>query len=468
MQAPMAQKHVLTVSELTSQLKILLEDHFPFIWVTGEISNFRVPVSGHFYFSLKDAHAQINAVMFRGQNSHLKFEPEDGMQINGLGRISLYEPRGTYQIILEHMEPKGVGALQVAFEQLKEKLTAEGLFDEKHKRPLPFLPNKICVITSLTGAVIHDIIRVLNRRFSNIPLEIIPAKVQGGDAEKELIQAIQLLNRRSEADVAILARGGGSLEDLQPFNTEGLARAIFSAKIPIISAIGHETDFTLADFVADQRAPTPSAAAEIVAPLKSDLKLQCADIHIALNNAFYNYIKFLKTYLGEFSKRLIDPRRRIQDIRLRTDDLFVRLTRAWQRSLLQRREHLYWRTSKLETLSPLARLPYLKNKLEGINHNLSLTLNNYFEKLNVSILDFRSRLIALSPLAILKRGYSITRTLPGKHVLRDAGSVSRGAPLQILLGNGYLEANVTHCSRTQGADTESSRKGNTNHAQTDV
>ncbi len=218
---------ILSVSELTSQIKSLLEDRFAFIWITGEISNFRVPVSGHFYFSLKDTGAQINAVMFRGQNAHLKFKPEDGMQINGIGRVSLYEPRGTYQVILEYMEPSGVGALQVAFEQLKQKLADEGLFDDQHKRQIPFLPNNISVITSPTGSVIYDIIRVLNRRFNTISLEILPARVQGLEAEQELIDAIDLLNKRDQADVAILARGGGSLEDLQPFNTEGLARKIF-------------------------------------------------------------------------------------------------------------------------------------------------------------------------------------------------------------------------------------------------
>lgn len=291
------QKQILTVSELTSQIKSHLESRFPFVWLTGEISNFRIPVSGHYYFSLKDARAQINSVMFRGQNSQLTFEPEDGMQINGLGRISLYEPRGSYQIILEYMEPSGVGALQIAFEQLKKKLSAEGLFKDEHKVPIPYLPRKISVITSLTGSVVHDIIRVLNRRFTNIPLEIIPAKVQGQDAENELIAALQLLNHRSDTDVAILARGGGSLEDLQAFNSEKLVREIFSSKIPIISAVGHETDFTLADFVADLRVPTPSAAAEMVVPLKIDLERQCLDLRRTLITTFSNYLRFLRTYL---------------------------------------------------------------------------------------------------------------------------------------------------------------------------
>ena len=447
MQPPSAQKHILTVSELTLQIKSHLETRFPFIWITGEISNFRVPVSGHFYFSLKDSRAQINAVMFRGQNSHLKFEPEDGMQINGIGRISLYEPRGTYQIILEYMEPSGVGALQVAFEQLKQKLSSEGLFNDEHKLSIPFLPNKISVITSLTGSVIHDILRVLNRRFPNIPLEIIPARVQGDDAEKELIDAIRLLNERRDADVAILARGGGSLEDLQPFNTEGLAREIFASKIPIISAVGHETDFTLADFVADLRVPTPSAAAEIVAPLKIDLEQQCIDLQRKLMTTFSNYLRFLKTYLKEFSRRLIDPRKKIQDLRLRTDDLTNRCIRAYSRDIRQRRERLQWRMEKLQTFSPAARLPYLKSKHEQLNHNLLSSMYNNLMTKNNYLHASRSKLSALSPMAILERGYSITRSIPGAQVIRDAESVATGDRLQILLGVGSLEANVTKSNK---------------------
>ena len=442
MQPPTAKRHILTVSELTSQIKSQLETQFPFIWITGEVSNFRVPVSGHFYFSLKDSRSQISAVMFRGQNKQLKFEPEDGMQINGIGRISLYEPRGTYQIILEYMEPSGVGALQVAFEQLKQKLSAEGLFNDEHKLPIPFLPGKISVITSLTGSVIHDILRVLNRRFANIPLEIIPAKVQGNDAEIELISAIQLLNQRGDADVAILARGGGSLEDLQPFNTEGLAREIFTSKIPIISAVGHETDFTLADFVADLRAPTPSAAAEVVAPLKKDLERQSIDLKRKLTTALLNYLRFQRTYLREFSRRLIDPRKKIQDLRLRTDDLTIRLMRACNQDIRQRRERLQWRLEKLNTLSPAARLPYLISKHEQLYHNLQLSMDNYINNRLANLHTKQSKLNALSPMAILERGYSITRSLPDAQVVRNAGDVSSGDHLQILLGTGSLEVNV--------------------------
>jgi exodeoxyribonuclease VII large subunit len=239
------QQKIYTVSELNANLKAIIEESFPFVWIFGEISNFRIPVSGHFYFTLKDDTSQINAVMFRGQQRNLKFEPEDGMSVTGMGRVSVYEPRGTYQIILEYLEPSGIGALQVAFEKLKMRLGEEGYFDDAFKIPLPFLPNKISVITSPTGAVVHDILKTANRRFPNVPIQIIPVKVQGKGAAEEIVAALELLNAVGDSEVAILARGGGSLEDLQAFNSEQVAKAIFASKIPIVSAVGHETDYTI-------------------------------------------------------------------------------------------------------------------------------------------------------------------------------------------------------------------------------
>lgn len=220
-------RQIYTVSELTDSIKLLLEENFPFIWICGEISNFNVPVSGHYYFSLKDEEAQISAVMFRSQNRNLKFVPEDGMNIIGLGRVSVYGPRGSYQIIFEYLEPRGIGAIQVAFEQLKNKLSAEGLFEEDHKKPIPFLPKNISIITSPTGSVVHDILKIIDRRFPSVQIEIIPVKVQGEGSNNEIVGGIELLNTRGDADVAILARGGGSIEDLQAFNSEEVARAIF-------------------------------------------------------------------------------------------------------------------------------------------------------------------------------------------------------------------------------------------------
>ena len=294
-----ATRRILTVSELTGQIKSLLENSFAFVWVCGEISNFRTPGSGHYYFTLKDASAQVAAVMFRNQNRQLKFLPADGMSIVGLGRISVYEPRGSYQIILEYVEPAGVGALQVAFERLKQRLAVAGYFDEHHKQRLPFLPHKISVITSPTGAVVHDIITVASRRFPNMPLQIVPVKVQGVGSEDEIASALELVNRRSDADVIILARGGGSLEDLQAFNSERVAMAIFTSRIPVVSAVGHETDVTIADFIADVRAPTPSAAAELVVPDKNELARRCIEIESKLHAIINNYLSsHNKIYFG--------------------------------------------------------------------------------------------------------------------------------------------------------------------------
>ena len=437
-----SQRRIHTVSELTAKVKALLEDNFPFIWICGEISNFRVPASGHFYFTLKDAKAQINTVMFRSQNRNLKFEPEDGMSITGLGRISLYEPRGTYQIILEYIEPEGTGAIQLAFEQLKARLSAEGLFDEKHKKPLPFLPRKISIITSPTGAVVHDILKIINRRFSNIHIEIIPVKVQGDGAESEIVSGLDMINARSDSDVAILSRGGGSLEDLHAFNSEDVARAIFSSKIPIISAVGHETDFSIADFVADLRAPTPSAAAELAVPLKIDLSRRVAELTTTLTVRFSRYIEHLQTFANEISNRLIDPNKRVEDLRLRTDDLLARIIRTFKNSIVQHKERLGWRFERLNTHNPLIHMRKAHDKLEQIHNNMltyqKICLNNKQSFLR----ELNARLNALSPNAILSRGYSITRTIPDQVVVRDPQQVKIEQDLEIMVAKGSLICRV--------------------------
>ena len=308
--------------------------------------------------------------MFRGQQRKLKFEPEDGMSVTGMGRISVYEPRGTYQIILEYLEPSGVGALQIAFEQLKKRLADEGLFDDEYKTQLPFIPNKISVITSPSGAVVHDILQVINRRYYNIAIRIIPVKVQGEGAVEEIVSAVDLLNTMDECDVAILARGGGSLEDLQAFNSEPVARAIFASRIPIISAVGHETDYTIADFVADLRAPTPSAAAELVVPEKSALERRCKEIEALLQAKFKNYFSKLKAKTQEISKRLADPRRKIEDLRLRIDDFNLRLNRNFVYRIRRDRENLAFRADRLSANNPRFLIRKVKKQLEQNYNNL--------------------------------------------------------------------------------------------------
>jgi exodeoxyribonuclease VII large subunit len=436
------QRRIYSVSEINDQIKGLLEKSFPLIWITGEISNFRRPSSGHGYFTLKDARSQIAAVMFRAQMRNLKFDPEDGLSIVGLGRISVYEPRGTYQVILEYIEPKGIGALQIAFEQLKTKLAAEGLFEESRKKPLPFLPSRISVITSPTGAVIHDIIHVVTRRFPGIPIEIVPVKVQGDGSVDDIEKAFMLLNDRNTSDVIILARGGGSLEDLQPFNSERVARAIFVSQIPVVSAVGHETDFTIADFVADLRAPTPSAAAELVSPSRDELVRRSSELTLRITSRTYWYIEQLQSRLSESTRHLIHPRQRIQDSRMRLDEISGRITRAVTIQIQQNRERLTWRTSTLLSASPRIQMQKFYVKLQQFNHNKFNYIKFILSKNTAGFRQLAARLQALSPLAILSRGYSLTRSVPEAVVIRNSNDVRVGQDLKILLARGALLCTV--------------------------
>ena len=433
---------IYTVSELTSDIKGILEKTYPFIWIYGEISNFNIPASGHFYFTVKDEHAQINAVMFRNQNRNLKFKPEDGISITGLGRISVYEPRGTYQIIFEHLEPKGTGAIQLAFEQLKKRLADEGLFDEKHKNPLPFLPKKISIITSPTGAVVHDILKIIDRRFSNLHLEIIPVKVQGYGAENEIISALKMINTRCDSDVAILARGGGSLEDFHAFNSEDVARAVFVSEIPIISAVGHETDFSITDFVADFRAPTPSAAAELAVPVKKELMLKISSLSENLTTRFLRYFGHLRTVLNAMSNRMVHPKRIIVDLMLKTDDILDRLNRAFKNSFKKHHEQLWWRIERLLSNNPLAQIKLLENKLDIKNTNIQIYTQILLSKKRSTLRELEAKLHTLSPKSILARGYSITRTIPDANVVRDPHELSIGQDLEVMVAEGSFICSV--------------------------
>lgn len=435
-------KHIYTVSELTSKLKVLLEDNFPFIWIYGEISNFKKPSSGHFYFTLKDERTQISAVMFRGQQAGLKFIPQDGMEITGLGRISLYEPRGTYQIILEYVEPRGVGALQKAFEQLKEKLAGEGLFDPSYKKAITFLPSKIALITSPTGAVIHDMLNIIFRRFENIHVQIFTVQVQGDHAAKQIVEALDLINRDQYVDVAVLARGGGSLEDFQPFNSEEVARAVFRSDIPVVSAIGHETDYTIVDFVADLRAPTPSAAAELLVPIKNELENRCKELSGSLALSMLKMMENYRYHLQQTRARLIHPKKRIQDQLLRLDDLSSRLNRLVRKMLQQYQERLNWRKEKLLANNTVNKIEKINVLLEQINHNLLLYYSIINNRNQSWLKELKSKLAAMNPRAILSRGYSITRMLPEKSIVRNAALVPVDQQLEIMLEKGALLCRV--------------------------
>ena len=439
---PLAERRIFSVTKLTQRIKGLLEDTYPFVWVAGEISNFRRPVSGHYYFNLKDPGAQINAVMFRAQNRSLKFRPEDGMAVVALGRLNVYEPKGIYQIIIEYLEPEGIGVLQLAFEQLKARLVAEGLFDEKHKRPLPFLPQKIAVVTSPTGAVIRDIMHVINRRFPNVVLNIAPVKVQGKGAAEEIAQALELLNQMDESDVIVLARGGGSFEDLQAFNSEIVARAIFSSHIPVVSAVGHETDFTIADFTADVRAPTPSTAAEIVLPVKEELLKRIQEIRSAAKSAMLQRVRLLKERSVQLLKRLVHPGRQIADYRLRIDDALARILRGLSRQLDEKRDRLNVIQERLDRNSPQSIVEDLNVLLNYHRQSLRSALQFYLQSKSGALRTTEAKLNALNPLAVLERGYSITRTLPDYALVKDVQQVSLGQQVKVNVSRGAMVCRI--------------------------
>ena len=433
---------IYSITELTNEIKKILEDHYPFIWVYGEISNLNIPSSGHLYFTLKDINSRINAIIFKGQYRNIKFTPENGMSVIGFGRLSLYESRGTYQIIFEYLEPKGIGSLQLAFEQLKSRLFAEGIFDEIHKKKLPFLPNIISIITSTTGSVLFDILNVINRRYQNIHIQIIPVKVQGESSENDIVNGIGLLNEYGNADVAIIARGGGSLEEMQSFNSESVARAIFESKIPIISAIGHDTDFTIADFVSDYRASTPSVAAEIAVPLKNDLLINIKKLTTSLIS---NFIRFNKEYRISFDnllKRLKDPKRKVQDLIIRNDDLYNRLSRTSMVLIKQLRSCIYWRYDKLLSNSPVRHIPNNNEYNKLLLLNLFKSFNTLIGRSRYTLNEYSSKLKALSPVAILQRGYSITRTIPDRHIITDSKNVDIDQKLEVMVAKGTIICRV--------------------------
>jgi len=436
------QRRIYTVSELTRVIKNLLEDALPFVWVSGEISNFRVPASGHFYFTLKDAGAQIRAVMFRGQNRSLEFLPEDGMSVVGLGRIGVYEAQGVYQVILEHLEPEGIGALQVAFEQLKARLSEEGLFSEAHKRPLPFLPGKISIVTSPTGAVVHDIIRIIERRFPNVHLEVLPVKVQGEGSVSSIVEAFEIINRASDSDVVILARGGGSLEDLHPFNSEAVARVIYTSRIPVVSAVGHETDFTIADFTADLRAPTPSAAAELVVPVKRDLVEQHRRMSRQLAVAFSHYLGSTRSRVHTLRTRLVPPRRMIENRRLRLDERLLRLQEIMLGNLKDKRQTLLWWTQRLRAREAYKEIERNRAMLRLRRNLLVHATRGAIHTGRASLDQAQAALHALNPSAILGRGYSITRALPQGFTVLDADQVAENQQVEIVLARGRLLCRV--------------------------
>lgn len=433
---------IYTVSSLTEQIKDLLEGHFEFVWVEGEISNFRVPTSGHFYMVLKDEGAQIRAVMFRPQARFLKFMPEDGMKVLAQGRVGVYQPRGEYQLILDYLEPLGIGALALAFEQLKKKLAAQGVFDESIKRPLPYLPRRVAVITSPTGAAIRDFLKVIRRRFANIEIILVPVKVQGEGATAEIVEALEVVNRELDVDVIVLTRGGGSLEDLWAFNGEDLALAIRASKIPVVSAVGHEIDVTISDLAADLRAPTPSAAAEILVVEKESLEERLATLRDRIHSAVRSSLARINQRLEFLSKGLRDPRKGLVDAWMRLDELNGRIQRRMELTIKESRKRLLAEGRTLILHSPAQLISALVDRLEFQRRSLVMVAGKRLKDFRVALERFEGKLKDLGPLNILKRGYSITRTLPEMLILRDASKVRKGDRVNVRLSKGGLDCLV--------------------------
>jgi exodeoxyribonuclease VII large subunit len=436
---------VYSVGELNAKIRDLLENELLNVWVEGEISNGRVWNTGHMYFTLKDSGSQIKAVMFRSALGYLKFKPQDGMKVVARGKVSVYDPKGEYQIICEHLEPKGLGALQQAFEQLKRKLQAEGLFDAARKRQLPALPRRIGIVTSLDGAALRDIVRVLRRRYPNAHLVLSPTRVQGEGAGREVAHAIRKIERIEGVDVVILARGGGSLEDLWAFNEEVLARVIAACKVPIISGVGHETDFTIADFVADLRAPTPSAAAELVVKRKDEFFGHIDRIGERLDAAIHHRLRRLETRLHLLEARpgFAGYRGRIAVRGRHVAELAGSLRQCMNQSLARRsRRHEQLRRS-LDTFDPRHRLAAVRMRLAARDGQLQAMMRRRVALMQSRFAALAARVDGLSPLAVLGRGYSVTWDASRTRIIRDAATLGTDDEVSVTLERGRFDARVT-------------------------
>jgi exodeoxyribonuclease VII large subunit len=439
-------RDVYTVTRLNQEARDLLELTFPYLWVEGEVSNLSRPPSGHLYFTLKDSASQVRCAMFRNQNRLLRAPPRDGQRILVRAHPSLYTARGDFQLLVEFLEDYGAGELRRAFEQLKQRLLAEGLFDPARKRPLPAFPRRIGVITSPTGAAVRDILHVLGRRFPSIPVLIYPVPVQGAEAASRITQAIGLAGERAECDVLILARGGGSLEDLQAFNEEVVARALAACPIPVVTGIGHEIDFTIADFAADLRAPTPSAAAELVSPDREDWARRLAQLGHRLGRALGRRVARERERLGWLVRRLPPPRRRIQEYTQRVDQLGLRLAGVTRAGLARRRSVLAQIGARLERQSPRARLAALRARERQALQRLMLAWRRVAERRRAQVAGLARALEAVSPVATLRRGYAILAREEDGAIVRSVGQVATGEGVRARVVDGEL-----HC-RVEGGD----------------
>ncbi|MFH1441595.1 MAG: exodeoxyribonuclease VII large subunit [Candidatus Omnitrophota bacterium] len=436
-------KRIFLVSEIVQDIKLILESTFGYLWVEGEISNFSAASSGHYYFSLKDENALLASAMFGRSNKDVKFKIENGLKVVCYGKISAYGPRSQYQLIVEKIEPKGIGALQLALEQLKERLEKEGLFSVEHKRPVPYLPSKIGIVTSAHGAAIKDILKVLDRRFKDVNIIINPARVQGEGAKEEISQAIKdfnVYNKSSAKDerieVMIVGRGGGSIEDLWAFNEEIVARAIYNSAIPVISAVGHERDWTISDLVADLRVPTPSAAAEQVLPKKEDLQEKITELKIDLKRSFTEIIDRLKDTTGDLIRRLALSTAHI--IEIETSEI----------------EAL---KNKLALLNPRAMIKQYKERVLDLAKQISVRMNHFIKLKESEFFNLTEKMSSLNPLNILKRGFSLTIRLSDGKIVKEPREVKTGEEIRTKLYSGELISKVIEVKKSSIEEVRNGR-----------
>jgi exodeoxyribonuclease VII large subunit len=445
------EKEIYSVTRLVREVRGVLEGHFPLIWISGEISNLAQPASGHIYFSLKDKAAQVRCAMFRMKRQLLRFEPENGQQVLIRARVSLYEARGDFQLIAEHMEIAGEGALRIAFEQLKQKLAAEGLFDTALKQDIPIPPQQLGIITSPTGAAVQDLLSVLKRRLPSLPVVIYPVAVQGEEAAQQISRMLQIAAQRKECDLLILSRGGGSLEDLQAFNDEQLARTIRNTPIPVVTGIGHEIDFTIADFVADQRAPTPSAAAEFVTPDKEEWRHRLVLIERRLHQHQKRHITQLQEKCHSLTKRLHrqHPKQRLQQCAQQLDDLGLRLEHAFQRVVLQQTHRLERLRSRLITHAPDKQLERLLHTHQQLDERLQRIMQVILEQHQNHLGQLMRDLHTLSPLNTLGRGYAIVSRTQDNKIVCSYQEVTVGDKITAKLSQGHLLCQVVDTQKSR-------------------
>jgi exodeoxyribonuclease VII large subunit len=434
-------EYIFSVSELNLAARDLLERNFSQIYVTGEISNLSQPASGHLYFTLKDQQGQIKCALFRGKQRLLRFSPQNGQHVTLLATVSLYPERGDYQLLVESLQLAGEGILQQRYEALKRKLAEAGLFDAAHKKPIPNFPKKIGVITSKTGAALQDILSVLNRRCPLIPIALYPCQVQGEQAVPQLIEAIKKANQDPICDVLLLTRGGGSIEDLWAFNSEQLAYTIYNSEIPIISAVGHEIDFTIADFVADQRAPTPSAAAEMVSPDQIELIAQLNRIQLRFEQSLRYKLFHAQQHLQQLSKRLTHPKQKLYHQTQKLDDLSDVLLKIIHNFLERRKYDLKLQSSLLNQHNPSEQISRLFDKSSELQRRLHQAIQLGLKNKRDIFYNAAEKLHTLSPLATLQRGYAIVQN-QNKQVITQAGQIQIGEKIKVTLSEGVLDCEI--------------------------